>query len=79
MSGCALTVLYFCEYHDAELHTSSCTFINSFIHLPPSPPSLPPSLLSSLMSQLSTMFSGNRTPQVILEPVIRAGMEAIKV
>ena len=39
-------------------------------------PSLPPSY--SLLSQLPEMFSNNKTPQVILEPVVRAGMEALK-
>ena len=32
----------------------------------------------SLMSQLSATFTGSRSPQVILEPVVRAGMEALK-
>ena len=54
----------------------------------PSPPLLPlfppisllpsPTSPSSLLSQLSEMFSSNKTPQVILEPVVRAGMEALK-
>ena len=30
------------------------------------------------MSQLPGMFAGSRSPQVILEPVMRAGMEALK-
>ena len=30
------------------------------------------------MSQLPGMFAGSRSPQVILEPVVRAGMEALK-
>ena len=32
-----------------------------------------------LLSQLPEMFSANKTSEVILEPVIRAGMEALKV
>ena len=49
------------------------------ISLSPVPLSLPlPSLSPSLLSQLSEMFSTNKTPQVILEPVVRAGMEALK-
>ena len=30
------------------------------------------------MSQLPSMFASSRTQQVILEPVVRAGMEALK-
>lgn len=32
----------------------------------------------SLMSQLPDIFSSNKTQQVVLEPVVRAGMEALK-
>ena len=49
---------------------------------PPPPPCLPPPFPyfshPSLLSQLCEMFSSNKTPQVILEPVVRAGMEALK-
>ena len=30
------------------------------------------------MSQLPDIFASNKTPQVVLEPVVRAGMEALK-
>lgn len=30
------------------------------------------------MSQLPDIFANNKTPQVVLEPVVRAGMEALK-
>ena len=30
------------------------------------------------MSQLPDIFAANKTPQVVLEPVVRAGMEALK-
>lgn len=33
----------------------------------------------SLMAQIPDMFAGNRSSEVILEPVVRAGLEALKV
>ena len=33
----------------------------------------------SLLAQIPDMFSGTRTSEVVFEPVIRAGMEALKV
>lgn len=36
------------------------------------------SFFHSLMSQLPDIFANNKTPQVVLEPVVRAGMEALK-
>ena len=37
------------------------------------------SLTLSLMAMLPDMFTSSRTHEVVLEPVVRAGMEAIKV
>jgi len=34
--------------------------------------------IPSLMNQLPEIFSSNKTPQVVLEPVVRTGMEALK-
>ena len=36
-------------------------------------------LVLSLMAMLPDMFTSSRTHEVVLEPVVRAGMEAIKV
>ena len=33
----------------------------------------------SLMSQIPDLFSGNKTSEVVLEPVVQAGLEALKV
>lgn len=51
------------------------TLRNDMISLPS--PTLP-SFLDSLMAQLPEIFSSNKTPQVVLEPVVRAGMEALR-
>ena len=38
-----------------------------------------PSPTHSLLSQLPEMFSGTRPSTVVLEPAVRAGLEALKV